>query len=333
MKKEEGGRTLFLIHGHSKETEQTCKIPEGIQVFHYCKSGCILLAYSIHKTENRQLNRHARFLSREHACLGQIKIYDKYKSECPYYMFQGDETNVHGVFMCSSDPFQQKMVKLYSIQEGISLLELLLRIQFYRASVGLFDSDFDVGILGCRGSQCELGEVNAIPNHGDRLLLNEYHEPTENDSELITSTPSILELQSEIEKQKIDFKSNHVPNQDPDQDPLQHIYDLMKLYPFESFKKVTDYYESKHLTKQDVRIDLGHIQDLLDEFKQQEEIYPQSEILESIQKALKSYVSNQKNTNRTSKSNRTNHTSISKTQRSRLRRRSPAPSRNSRVSN
>ncbi len=163
-------RPLYIIHAHSEETSRECSIPEGIQLFHYCKKGCVLKTYQPDEMKPQ------KSISRDHACLDEIEVYDTYTKTCPYYHFKGDHPR-HGLFVCDS-VHQRNMIQIYSITSTKTILELVLSIQSYRASIGLFDTDYDVGIMACRGErQCITWEFTiAMPKHGVHLPLNQTHQ-------------------------------------------------------------------------------------------------------------------------------------------------------------
>jgi len=155
----EKSRDLFVIHAHSSETKKMCKIPEGIHLFHYCKSGCKLLSYSQKNHVNSE-----RYLSREMACLGEIDIHDHFKNTAPYYSFSGDNVR-HGIFKCEHTRHGHRMIKIHDIPFQMTLLEVLLHIQSYRVYHKSLDIQFDLGIMSCRGGYGCNGEIHAITPH------------------------------------------------------------------------------------------------------------------------------------------------------------------------
>ena len=72
---------LILIQAHSVEPETTFELPEGIDLFHYCKKGCILRTKRIKRNTNHSKSRNTDFrsVSMEYACLKQLDIYDTYE--------------------------------------------------------------------------------------------------------------------------------------------------------------------------------------------------------------------------------------------------------------
>lgn len=167
MYKEEKPRDLFIIQAHSKEEKKLCKIPEGIHLFHYCKSGCILTSSIVFN----KIGENVRSLSREMACLGEIDIQDHFKNTAPYYSFEADHSR-HGIFKCETTRQGHQMIRIDDINTRMNLLEVLLRIQSYRVSKNSLDTEFDLGIVGCRGiSGCENKMILDVPSH----YLNREH--------------------------------------------------------------------------------------------------------------------------------------------------------------
>ena len=64
---------LILIQAHSTEPDGMIEIPEGIDMLHYCKKGCIL------RTKKLKGNTVDRSISMEYACLKQLDVYDRYE--------------------------------------------------------------------------------------------------------------------------------------------------------------------------------------------------------------------------------------------------------------
>jgi len=181
-KEEEKPRDLFVIQAHSKDEKKMCKIPEGIHLFHYCKSGCTLTSTIVYN----KISDNVRSLSRELACLGEIDIQDHFKNTAPYYSFEADHSR-HGIFKCETTRQGHQMIRIDSINTRMNLLEVLLRIQSYRVSKNSLDTEFDLGIVGCRGtSGCNQNKMIVDPpshylnrEHTRLHHRDQWHKPGE----------------------------------------------------------------------------------------------------------------------------------------------------------
>jgi hypothetical protein len=174
-KEREKPRDLFVIQAHSSETKKMCKIPKGIHLFHYCKSGCTLHGYF----KEDKVSKEVQSLSRELACLGDIEIYDHFKDNAPYYSFEADHAR-HGIFKCETTRHGHQMIQIHDITEPMTILDVLLQIQSYRVSKNSVDMEFDLGMMSCRVMEgCRINNADIVDLKSN-VYLSRTHSRTKN---------------------------------------------------------------------------------------------------------------------------------------------------------
>ena len=143
---------LFLIQAHSIEPESDMfDLPDGIDILHYCKKGCILRTKRIKKNaevksrNHSELNTDFRSISMEYACLKQLEIYDRYEKQCPPYQFSIDEAikKEGGIYQC----LDKEIRKIFTFEPGVNY-SLQHVITFIQRTVS--SKRIHIGILACR---------------------------------------------------------------------------------------------------------------------------------------------------------------------------------------
>jgi hypothetical protein len=169
---------LILIQAHSNEPENMIELPEGVQLFHYCKKGCILRTKKTKISENNAASNATsnteRSISMEYACLKKLDIYDTYETKSPNYNFYIDEVykKEGGVYLCLDKeirkvfPFEPG--QLYSIGMIIHFIENKLKMQ-----------KINIGVLSCRTTNACSNVVVALPGPHSKHAnqLNPSHSP------------------------------------------------------------------------------------------------------------------------------------------------------------
>jgi hypothetical protein len=160
---------LILIQAHSN-VKGTVELPKGIQLFHYCKQGCILRTKKTKMTRSKSRSKsrskasnasnEERRISMEYACLKKLDIYDTYEKTCPNYEFYIDEVNKEegGIFLC----LDKEIHKLFTFEPG----------HFYSmgAIVHFIENKLDrqkvnIGILSCRTTNACSNVIVALPTN------------------------------------------------------------------------------------------------------------------------------------------------------------------------
>lgn len=170
---------LFLIQAHSIEPESDMfDLPEGIDILHYCKKGCILRTKRIKKNaedkprNHSELNTDFRSISMEYACLKQLEIYDRYEKKCPPYQFSIDEAIKHegGIYKC----LDKQIHKIFTFKSGY-MYPMHRVIKLIKDSTT--SKRIHIGILACRKIPGCTDVVVALPGSPSQHanMLNPKH--------------------------------------------------------------------------------------------------------------------------------------------------------------
>ena len=165
---------LILIQAHSVEPETTFELPEGIDLFHYCKKGCILRTKRIKRNKDER-NTDFRSVSMEYACLKQLDIYDTYEKTCPQYQFYIDKDNKQegGIYIC----LDKEIHKIFTFEPG-QTYPMGMVIPFIQAHVDR--PKIHIGILSCRTTEACSDVIVALPgkasNHANKLNVGKIHK-------------------------------------------------------------------------------------------------------------------------------------------------------------
>lgn len=170
---------LFLIQAHSIEPESDMfDLPEGIDILHYCKKGCILRTKRIKKNSqdnprnHSELNTDFRSISMEYACLKQLEIYDRYEKKCPPYQFSIDEAikKEGGIYLC----LDKKIHKIFTFKSGY-MYPMHRVIELIKDSTK--STRIHIGILACRRIEGCTDVVVALPGSPSQHanMLNPKH--------------------------------------------------------------------------------------------------------------------------------------------------------------
>jgi hypothetical protein len=159
---------LFLIQSHSLEPEGTLEVPESVDVFHYCKKGCIL------RTKKIRGNTMDRSISMEYACLKELDIHDKYEKNCPNYHFYVDEATKEegGLYIC----LDKEIHKIFTFEPG-QTYSMGVIIHFIESYVKA--KKIHIGILSCRTTNACSDVIVALPGspskHANKLNQERIH--------------------------------------------------------------------------------------------------------------------------------------------------------------
>ena len=167
---------LILIQAHSN-VKGTIELPKGIQIFHYCKEGCILRTKKTRverskgsktsKTTSKATSKASmeRSIIMEYACLKKLDIYDTYEKTCPNYDFYIDEANKEegGIFLC----LDKEIHKLFTFEPG-HFYSMGTIIHFIENK--LERQKINIGILSCRTTNaCSNVVVALASNHPNKI--------------------------------------------------------------------------------------------------------------------------------------------------------------------
>ena len=170
---------LILIQAHSTEPEGMIEIPKGIDIFHYCKKGCIL------RTKKLKGNTIDRSISMEYACLKQLRIYDSYENECPKYNFFIDEANKEegGIYIC----LDHEIKKLFTFEPG-QFYPVGIMVELIKEKLEM--EKIHIGVISCRTTDACSEVIVALPgspsNYANKLNQDKIHNAfirTENSAE------------------------------------------------------------------------------------------------------------------------------------------------------